>query len=135
MKIIEVVVVVIKYDNKIFIFCCNYGEFENMWEFLGGKIEEGEIREELFICEIKEELELNIEVNKYLIIVEYDYMSFYFIMYCFMCIIIGGELCLNVYNDVKWIILEELDKFNWILVDILVVEKFKECEKKYGYFN
>ncbi|AQS09840.1 CTP pyrophosphohydrolase [Clostridium saccharobutylicum] len=135
MKTIEVVAAVIKHDNKIFTSRRNYGEFENMWEFPGGKIEEGETREESLIREIKEELELNIEVNKYLTTVEYDYTSFHLIMHCFMCTIIGGELRLNVHNDAKWTTLEELDKFNWIPADILVVEKLKECEKKYGYPN
>ncbi|OOM14438.1 (deoxy)nucleoside triphosphate pyrophosphohydrolase [Clostridium saccharobutylicum] len=129
MKTIEVVAAVIKHDNKIFTSRRNYGEFENMWEFPGGKIEEGETREEALIREIKEELELNIEVNKYLTTVEYDYPNFHLIMHCFMCTIIGGELRLNVHNDAKWTTLEELDKLNWIAADILVVEKLKECEK------
>lgn len=127
MKTIEVVAAVIKHDNKIFTSRRNYGEFENMWEFPGGKIEEGETREESLIREIKEELELNIEVNKYLTTVEYDYPNFHLIMHCFMCTIIGGELRLNVHNDAKWTTLEELDKLNWIPADILVVEKLKEC--------
>lgn len=135
MKTIEVVAAVIKHDNKIFTSRRNYGEFENMWEFPGGKIEEGETREEALIREIKEELELNIEVNKYLTTVEYDYPNFHLIMHCFMCTVIGGELRLNVHNDAKWTTLEELDKLNWIPADILVVEKLKECEEKYRYTN
>lgn len=135
MKTIEVVAAVIKHDNKIFTSRRNYGEFENMWEFPGGKIEEGETREDALIREIKEELELNIEVNKYLTTVEYDYPNFHLIMHCFMCTVIGGELRLNVHNDAKWTTLEELDKLNWIPADILVVEKLKECEEKYIYPN
>ena len=36
----------LKKDNEIFITRRGYGEFVDMWEFPGGKIEEGESREE-----------------------------------------------------------------------------------------
>lgn len=63
MKTIEVVAAVIKHDNEIFVTRRSYGDFENMWEFPGGKMEHGETQEEALIREIKEELELDIEVS------------------------------------------------------------------------
>lgn len=130
MKTIEVVAAIIKQDNKIFTTRRGYGEFENMWEFPGGKIEAGETREEALIREIKEELELNIDINKYLTTVDYDYSTFHLTMHCFICTIIGGELQLNAHNDAKWTTLEDLDKLNWVPADILVVKKLKEHEEK-----
>ncbi|GEM_PF-3763572 len=53
MKTIEVVAAIIKQDSKIFATRRGYGEFVNMWEFPGGKIENGETREEAIIREIK----------------------------------------------------------------------------------
>ena len=67
MKIIEVVAAIIKKEDKIFITRRSYGEFKDMWEFPGGKIEAGESKEEALIREIKEELELDIN-NKELIL-------------------------------------------------------------------
>lgn len=130
MKTIEVVAAIIKHDDKIFTTRRGYGEFENMWEFPGGKIEAGETREEALIREIKEELELHIEINDYLTTVDYDYSDFHLTMHCFICTISGGELQLNAHNDAKWTTLEELDKFNWVPADILVVEKLKAHEEK-----
>jgi 8-oxo-dGTP diphosphatase len=130
MKTIEVVAAIIKNDDKIFTTRRGYGEFENMWEFPGGKIEAGETREEALIREIKEELELYIEINDYLTTVDYDYSDFHLTMHCFICTISGGELQLNAHNDAKWTTLEELDKFNWVPADILVVEKLKAHEGK-----
>ena len=60
MKTIEVVAAIIKKQDKIFITRRSYGEFADMWEFPGGKIELGESREEALIREVKEELELDI---------------------------------------------------------------------------
>ena len=43
------------------------------WEFPGGKIEEGEREEECIVREIKEELNLDIEISKKLNSTEYHY--------------------------------------------------------------
>mgnify|MGYP001248606782 CR=1 FL=1 len=126
MKTIEVVAAIIKHDNKIFVTRRSYGEFENMWEFPGGKMEMGETREEALIREIKEELELDIDISKYLTTVEYDYSTFHLTMHCFICTISGGKLQLNAHNDAKWTTLDELDKLNWVPADILVIEKLKQ---------
>lgn len=130
MKTIEVVAAIIKHDNKTFTTRRGYGEFENMWEFPGGKIEAGETREEALIREIKEELELNIEINSYLTTVDYDYPNFHLTMHCFICSIKSGELQLNAHNDAKWMNIEELNELNWVPADILVVDKLKEYEGK-----
>ncbi len=67
MKVIDVVVAIIKKEDKIFITRRSYGEFKDMWEFPGGKIEAGESKEDALIRDIKEELELDIN-NKELIL-------------------------------------------------------------------
>ena len=46
MKQIEVVAAIIKKDNKVFATQRGYGEFKDMWEFPGGKMEPGETKEE-----------------------------------------------------------------------------------------
>ena len=126
MKTIEVVAAIIEHNNKIFITRRGYGEFENMWEFPGGKMEPEETQEEALTREIKEELELDIDISKYLTTVEYDYPNFHLKMHCFICTISGGELHLNAHNDAKWTTLGELDKLNWVPADILVIKKLKE---------
>ncbi len=123
MKTIEVVAAIIKKEDKIFITRRSYGEFKDMWEFPGGKIEAEETKEEALIREIKEELELDINNLEYLTTVEYDYPNFHLVMYCFICEICGGTLNLNVHSDAKWVSLNELSSQNWIPADIQVVEK------------
>lgn len=125
MKSIEVVAAIIKHDNKIFTTRRGYGEFKDMWEFPGGKVEAGETREDALIREIKEELELDINISEFLTTIDYNYPNFHLIMHCFFCGICGGELHLNAHNDAKWVTLEELDNLNWVPADVLVVEKLK----------
>lgn len=126
MKTIEVVAAIIKDKDRIFITRRAYGEFSNMWEFPGGKIEEDESREEALKREIKEELELDIDELDFLTTIDYDYSSFHLTMHCFLCRIVGGELNLNAHNDAKWIPFDELDNQEWVPADILVVDAIKE---------
>lgn len=129
MKTIEVVAAIIKKGDKIFITKRSYGEFADMWEFPGGKIELGETQEAALIREIKEELELDITNLNYLTTVEYNYPNFHLTMHCFICEICGGTLNLNVHNDAKWALIEELSSQKWIPADIEVVEKLVAVTK------
>ena len=129
MKTIEVVAAIIKKDDKIFITKRSYGEFADMWEFPGGKIEVGETQEEALIREIKEELELAITNLNYVTTVEYDYPDFHLIMHCFICEICGGTLSLNAHNADKWVSLEQLALQKWVPADIEVVEKLVAISK------
>ncbi|WP_454055306.1 (deoxy)nucleoside triphosphate pyrophosphohydrolase [Clostridium sp. Marseille-Q7071] len=125
MKTIEVVAAIIKDDDRIFITRRGYGNFVDMWEFPGGKIESGESQEEALIREIKEELELDINISDFLTTIDYDYPNFHLTMHCFTCQISGGELNLNVHNDAKWITFDELDNQKWVPADILVIDALK----------
>lgn len=72
MKKIKVVAAIIIQDNKVFATQRGYGEFKNGWEFPGGKIESGETPQQALIREIREELEIEIEVGQHITTVEYD---------------------------------------------------------------
>lgn len=126
MKEIKVVVAIIQKENKILATKRGYGEFINMWEFPGGKIESGETKEQALVREIKEELNIEISVDKFAIDIEYQYPNFYLFMSCFMCSIKEGSIELLEHNDGKWITKEELNTLNWLPADIDAVNYLKE---------
>ena len=126
MKQIKVVAAIIQNENKILATKRGYGEFINMWEFPGGKIESGESKKEALIREIKEELNVKINVDKFALDVEYQYPNFYLFMSCFMCSIKEGSIELLEHNDAKWITKEELDTLNWLPADIEAINYLKE---------
>lgn len=126
MKTIEVVAAIITDGNKILATQRGYGDFKDGWEFPGGKLEAGESREDAIIREIKEELDTDIVVNKYLTTVVYDYQNFHLTMHCFICEIINGKLTLLEHKAAKWLSREELDTVAWLPADIEVVEKLKK---------
>lgn len=117
MKQIEVVAAIIKKDNKVFATQRGYGEFKDMWEFPGGKMEPGETKEEALMREIREELETEISVDSFLCTVEYDYPSFHLTMHCFICSIIAGSLTLKEHESARWLSLNDLMSVNWLPAD------------------
>ena len=126
MKTIEVVAAIIHHDGKILATQRGYGDFKDGWEFPGGKIESGETKEQALVREIKEELNIEISVDKFAIDIEYQYPNFYLFMSCFMCSIKEGSIELLEHNDGKWITKEELNTLNWLPADIDAVNYLKE---------
>jgi 8-oxo-dGTP diphosphatase len=72
-KQIEVVAAIIRKDDLIFATQRGYGDFKDLWEFPGGKMEAGETPEEALKREIREELSTEINVDEFLCTVEYDF--------------------------------------------------------------
>lgn len=132
MKTIEVVAAVIK-DNDLFLATQRgYGEFKGMWEFPGGKIEPLENKKDALVREIKEELNADISVDKYLCTVEYNYPTFHLIMYTYICSLISKTIENVKHNnieleheDYKWLKLENIDKVEWLPADIEIINKLK----------
>ena len=95
MRHIEVVAAIIQKDDKIFATQRGYGEWKDWWEFPGGKMEPGEMPEEALVREIREELDTEISVDKFLHTVDWDYPKFHLTMHCFMCSLKTEALHLN----------------------------------------
>jgi 8-oxo-dGTP diphosphatase len=126
MKHIEVVAAVIYKENKI--LCVKKGKhkFDYLslkFEFPGGKIEIGETKEDALTREIKEELEMNIEIQKEFLTVFFDYPDFKITMHSFICICKSDVFKLNEHVDYVWLLNTELSKLDWAGADIPIVEK------------
>ena len=125
MKELYVVAAIIKKDNKILATQRGYGEFEGLWEFPGGKIEDGETKEEALVREIKEELNADIIVEKFALDLEWQYPNFYLYMSCFECVL-ESDIELLEHMGARWLSLDELDSVEWIQADIKAVNYIKE---------
>ncbi len=78
------------------------------------------------IREIKEELNVEIEITNFALDLEYQYPTFYLKMSCYDCIIKSGTPKLLEHNDARWLSKDELDDVNWIPADIAAVDYLKE---------
>ena len=117
MKRIEVVAAIIRKGNKIFATQRGYGDFKDWWEFPGGKIESGETPEGALVREIREELDTDIIIDKFLHTVEWDYPQFHLTMHCFMCSLVSDSLHLNEHEAARWLGRDDLNSVKWLPAD------------------
>ncbi|MBR5039131.1 MAG: 8-oxo-dGTP diphosphatase MutT [Prevotella sp.] len=127
MKKIEVVAAIIRDDEgRVFATQRGYGEWQDFWEFPGGKMEPGESPEEALKREIWEELETKIVVEQLVTTVEYDYPRFHLTMHCFWCHVESGSLILKEHEAARWLSRENLDSVNWLPADKNVIERIQK---------
>jgi 8-oxo-dGTP diphosphatase len=122
MKHIIVAAAVIIESGKVFAAQRDdQGETGNLWEFPGGKLEQGESGEKAIVREIAEELQLQISVERYLMTVNHQYSSFMITMHAYLCSIHSGKLTLHEHVDYKWLEHRELKSLDWAPADKPIV--------------
>lgn len=94
------------------------------WEFPGGKIEKNETAENCILREIKEELNLEIEIIAKLESKQFNYPSFSINLIPFISKYLSGDLNLAEHTDFKWLTKEELISLDWASADIPVLQEF-----------
>lgn len=94
------------------------------WEFPGGKLEENESEIDCVKREIKEEINIDIEVLKMLSSSNYDYGTFKINLIPFVANHISGEIKLTEHNDYKLLGITELLNLDWAEADLPIVEEF-----------
>lgn len=130
MKTVKVAAAVIRKDNRIFATERGYGEFKDMWEFPGGKIESGESGREALVREIREELDTTVDVGEYIDTIEYDYPSFHLSMECYWCTVREGRLTLLEHENARWLDRDSLLTVEWLPADLVIIDKVKEGLRK-----
>jgi 8-oxo-dGTP diphosphatase len=93
------------------------------YEFPGGKIEEGETKEEALHRELLEELNFSTKIKNCFLTVVHQYPDFELIMHSFICEVDSKELTLHEHIDQKWLEINELTALDWAAADIPIVEK------------
>lgn len=126
MKTINVVAAVIFKDDKVFATQRGYGEFKDGWEFPGGKVESGESPEEALRREIREELEVDVNVGDLIDTIEYDYPTFHLSMKCFARTIAVGSPHLLEHEASKWLTAMQLGSVDWLPADVTLIPKIEK---------
>ncbi|KAB3526358.1 (deoxy)nucleoside triphosphate pyrophosphohydrolase [Alkaliphilus serpentinus] len=76
---------------------------EGLWEFPGGKIEEGESPQDCLVRELKEEMELDIEVQDYVGESIHSYEDFVIRLMAYRGRILRGEIKLVDHDKILWV--------------------------------
>ena len=122
----EVTAAVIVKDNKVLIAQRSpKDKLAGKWEFPGGKIELGETPQDCLKREIREELDVDIEVLNFFGESIYSYHSGTIKLIAFWCKWISGDFTLKVHSQNAWVNHNELDLYDFAPADIPLVEKLK----------
>ena len=126
MKKIEVVAGVIFWEDLV--LCVQRPKnklqyISEKFEFPGGKIEEGESKEEALHRELLEELNLLATIKFFFLTVVHEYPDFELTMHSFVCQADSKELTLHEHIDQKWLTIDELTNLDWAAADIPIVDK------------
>ncbi len=123
-NIVQVVAALIWKDNK-FMICQRPANKTRafQWEFVGGKAEKGETREEALIRECKEELDVTVKVGDIFMEVDHQYPDINVHLTLFNSEIAEGEVKMLEHNDIKWITPDEIQNFTFCPADKDILEK------------
>ena len=81
-----------------------------LWEFPGGKVKEGEEPREALRRELREELDVEVEVGMIFDTIFYSYPEYPILLLVYRCRIEKGSLKPIGCHDLRWVNLRELEK-------------------------
>lgn len=93
------------------------------WEFPGGKIEMGENEEDCIKREIREEINIEIQILKRLTPSVYTYPTFAINLIPFLASYINGKVVLAEHSNFKWLEKSELLSLDWAPADVPIVQE------------
>ena len=123
----EVVAALIWDDNK-FMICQRPAHKARglLWEFVGGKVEPGETKEQALIRECQEELAVTLSVDNVFMDVTHEYPDLTVHLTLFNAKIAQGIPQKIEHNDIKWITPKEIPNYNFCPADEEILEKIIE---------
>ena len=97
-----------------------------LWEFVGGKVESGETREQALIRECKEELDVLLSVGDMFMDVIHEYPDLTVRLTLFNATIAEGEPQKFEHNDIQWITPSEISNYEFCPADEGITERISE---------
>ena len=97
-----------------------------LWEFVGGKVEPGETKEEALIRECREELAVTLSVGDVFMDVTHEYPDLTVHLTLFNAAIAQGTPQKLEHNALKWITVQEIDTLPFCPADEVILERLKQ---------
>ena len=97
-----------------------------LWEFVGGKVEPGETKEQALIRECQEELAVTVAVQDVFMEVDHVYPDLTVHLTLFNASIAEGIPQKIEHNDLRWITVEEIDQYEFCPADEEILRRLKE---------
>ena len=97
-----------------------------LWEFVGGKVEPGETKEQALIRECQEELAITLSVEDVFMDVLHEYPDITVHLTLFNATIAKGTPQKLEHNDIKWISVKEIGQYDFCPADTEILLKLDE---------
>ena len=97
-----------------------------LWEFVGGKVELGETREQALIRECQEELAVTVAVQDVFVEVDHVYPDLTVHLTLFNASIAEGTPQKIEHNDLRWITVDEINQYEFCPADEEILRRLKE---------
>jgi len=118
---------VIEKDGKVLIAQrAKRDAFFGKWEFPGGKVEEGETLHECLKREIREELNIDVEVGEYICSTSFSTRKYMFEMSVFRVKKYHGDIQLKEHSAIEWLSPQELYLYDFTKPDYSIIEALQE---------
>ncbi len=125
-KIVEVVAALLWNEDKFFIAQrSEERDLGGLWEFPGGKVEEGESHPVAISRECQEELGILVEVGELFEKVTHDYGDKIINLSLYSCEIKQGIPLLLEHKKMEWISIEEISNYDFCPADFPFLEKLR----------
>ena len=97
-----------------------------LWEFVGGKVEPGESREQALVRECSEELAVTLDVGEVFMDVTHEYPDLTVHLTLFHATIAKGVPQKLEHHDIRWITPKEIDQYEFCPADVEILAKIGE---------
>ena len=96
-----------------------------LWEFVGGKVEAGESKEQALIRECREELDVLLSVGDIFMDVIHEYPDLIVHLTLFNATIAEREPQKIEHNDIKWITPSEIPNYDFCPADVEILAEIR----------
>lgn len=96
-----------------------------LWEFVGGKVESGETKEQALIRECREELAVTVSVGEIFMDVTHEYPDLTVHLTLFHAVIADGEPQMLEHNDLRWITPRDIPDYEFCPADVEILDTIK----------
>lgn len=119
------VVAALIWEQEKFMICQRPAHKSNalLWEFVGGKVEAGETKEQALVRECREELGVELTVGEPFIDLVHQYPDITVHLTLFYAAITDGVPQKLEHNDIQWITPEEIPNYRFCPADRVILEK------------
>lgn len=97
-----------------------------LWEFVGGKVEPGETKEQALIRECQEELAITLSAGDVFTEVVHEYPDITIRLTLFNATIADGIPQKLEHNDIRWITVDEIDQYSFCPADTEILLQLKQ---------